>query len=472
MSRLKNRNKYLVFGLLVVAAVFIAAGNHSLPAARLSAPLVLDSIAPQLPDAPFDYTDIFIPGYIQQSTDSFNTPFLPLLNSITNAGAALGRVLFYEKRLSANRQISCGTCHEQALSFGAGTAGSPGFAGVVTPRNTMHINQLVFSPGTPIFWDGRVQTIQQQVIMPILHPDEMGLSEPEIIARVQEASYYPPLFEAAFGDSEVTVERVRSALVQFVASMVSFQSKFDEMQENGNLNVFTPAEQQGWLLFQQTCVLCHIEGHFGTDSLFNIGLEMEYPDPGLAGWTGNPAHHGAFKSPTLRNIAQAAPYMHDGRFATLEDVVEFYSNEIVAHPNNHIAEMLSFPLPFRGFRYSDEEKAALVAFMHTLTDTVLLTHPKWSDPFVPVTNTANHDPLDFHWNVFPNPAAHEVFVSWPVAVSSDVEVYLKNLNGQIMRQLHATGGSYRIPLTGLPAGVYALSLQSGKRQSVKLVVIK
>ncbi len=92
MSRLKNRNKYLVFGLLVVAAVFIAAGNHSLPAARLSAPLVLDSIAPQLPDAPFDYTDIFIPGYIQQSTDSFNTPFLPLLNSITNAGAALGRV--------------------------------------------------------------------------------------------------------------------------------------------------------------------------------------------------------------------------------------------------------------------------------------------------------------------------------------------------------------------------------------------
>ncbi len=164
--------------------------------------------------------------------------------------------------------------------------------------------------------------------------------------------------------------------------------------------------------------------------------------------------------------------MHDGRFATLEDVVEFYSNEIVAHPNNHIAEMLSFPLPFRGFRYSDEEKAALVACMHTLTDTVLLTHPKWSDPFVPVTNTANHDPLDFHWNVFPNPAAQEVFVSWPVAVSSDVEVYLKNLNGQIMRQLHATGGSYRIPLTGLPAGVYALSLQSGKRQSVKLVVIK
>lgn len=465
-------NRYSVFALLAAAAVFIAAGNDSLPAARLSAPPVVDSLMPQLPDVPFDYTDIFIPGYVQQSTDPFNTPFLPLLDSITNAGAALGRVLFYEKRLSANRQISCGTCHVQALSFGAGTAGSPGFAGVVTPRNTMHINQLIFSPGTPVFWDGRVQTIHQQVIMPILHPDEMGLSEPEIIARVQEAAYYPPLFEAAFGNSEVTIERVRSALVQFVASMVSFQTKFDQMQESGNLHVLTPIEQQGWLLFQQSCVLCHIEGHFGTDSLFNIGLEMEYPDPGLAGWTGNPAHHGAFKSPTLRNIAQAAPYMHDGRLATLEDVVNFYSDEVVAHPNNHMAEMLGLPLPFRGFRYSDEEKAALVAFMHTLTDTVLLTHPKWSDPFVPVSHVADAELSDFFWKVFPNPASHEVFVSWPTATYPSVEVRLKNMNGQTLRQFRAAGGSYRIPLTGLPAGVYALALQSGKRQSVKLVVVK
>lgn len=459
--------------MLAAAIVFIAAGNYSLPAARLSAPPALDSLMPLLPDIPFDYTDIFIPDYILQSTDPSNTPFLPLLDSITNAGAALGRVLFYEKRLSANRQISCGSCHAQALSFGAGTAGSPGFAGAVTPRNTMHINQLIFAPGTPVFWDGRVQTIHQQVIMPILHPDEMGLSEPEITARLQEASYYPPLFEAAFGDSEVTLERVRSALVQFVASMASFQTKFDQMLESGDLNVLTPVEQQGWLLFQQSCVLCHIEGHFGTDSLFNIGLEMEYADPGMAGWTGNPAHHGAFKSPTLRNIAHAAPYMHDGRFATLEDVINFYSDEVAAHPNNHMAEMLDLPLPFRGFRYSDQEKAALVAFMHTLTDTVLLTHPKWSDPFVPTTNANETTESEvFSWSMSPNPAAHEVRVSWPASIFPTVEIRLKNLNGQTMRQLRAVGGSHSIALEGLPAGVYVLVLHSGRLQSAQLLLVK
>jgi len=473
MSHSKNITRYSVFTLMTAAALCIAAGNYSLPSPYLSAPPVVDSLMPQLPDIPFDYTDIFIPNYVQQSTDPSNTPFLPLLDSITNAGAALGRVLFYEKRLSANRQISCGSCHAQSLSFGAGTSGSPGFAGVVTPRNTMHINQLVFSPGTAVFWDGRVQTIHQQVIMPILHPDEMGLSEPEIIARIQETAYYQPLFESAFGDAEVTLDRVRSALVQFVASMVSFQTKFDQMQESGNLNVLTPIAQQGWLLFQQSCVLCHIEGHFGTDSLFNIGLEMEYSDPGLAGWTGNPTDHGAFKSPTLRNIAHAAPYMHDGRFATLEDVVNFYSEEVVAHPNNHIAEMLSMPLPFRGFRYSDDEKAALVAFMHALTDTVLLTHPKWSDPFVPITNLVeSKNDEAFHWAVFPNPATHEILISWSDTAFPSAKIILKNLHGQVLQSHSANGGSHRIHLNGLPTGVYVLAMESGKRQAARLLVIK
>jgi cytochrome c peroxidase len=471
--KLSVMTKISITAILAAAIILLAAGRHPLPQTRLSAPLVTDSLAPQLPDIPFDYTDILIPNYVLQSTDPSNTPFLPLLDSITNAGAALGRVLFYEKRLSANRQISCGSCHAQALSFGAGTSGSPGFAGVVTPRNTMHINQLVFSPGAAVFWDGRVQTIHQQVIMPILHPDEMGLTEPEIVARIQETAYYEPLFEAAYGDTEVTLDRVRSALVQFVVSMVSFQTKFDQMQESGDLNALTPIEQQGWLLFQQSCVLCHIEGHFGTDSLFNIGLEMEYSDPGLAGWTGNPADHGAFKSPTLRNIAHAAPYMHDGRLATLEDVVNFYSDEVVAHPNNHIAEMLDLPLPFRGFRYSDDEKAALVAFMHALTDTVLLTHPKWSDPFVPITNLVEStDDEALQWVVSPNPATHEVLVSWSATAFPTAKISLKNLNGQVLQSYRANGGSHRIHLNGLPAGVYVLALHSGKRQATRLLLVK
>lgn len=458
--------------IAIVGFVWLAAGRYGVPEQAAPTPPPPDTIVLNLPDEAFDYENIIIPEYILQAIDTSNAPFLPLLDSITNAGATLGRVLFYEKRLSANEAISCGSCHVQSGSFGDGASFSPGFAGAPTSRNTMHINHLVFSPGSDIFWDGRIKTVHEQVIMPILHPDEMGLTAPEILSRLQEAGYYAPLFEAAFGDADISLPRVRSALVQFVASMAAFNSKFDQMQESGNVDVFSPIEQAGWVLFQESCVLCHIEGHFGTDSMFNIGLDLVYTDPGKAGWTGNPEDHGAFKSPTLRNIALAAPYMHDGRFATLEEVINFYSEEVQAHPNNNMAEMLGLSQPFRGFRYNDEQKAALLAFMHTLTDSILLTDPKWSDPFVTVTSTAQAPASPaMRLRISPNPAGYEALAEWDMLGKEPAKITLRSLNGQLVYRSAATGPSARIPLSGLPAGIYIVECKSGAmRHAARLVV--
>ena len=458
--------------MILWSILLFAAGRHHLHSSFEAVPPPQDSTALLLPETTYSYTPIVVPDYLIQSLDSVNSPFLTLLDSITNEGATLGRVLFYEKRLSFNQTVSCGSCHAQAYSFGAATAQSPGFSGVPTPRNSMQINHLAFSPGTPVFWDGRIQTLQDQVLMPIVHPDEMGLSDPEILNRIEDTPYYPALFEAAFGDTEVTLPRIRSALVQFVASMASFESRFDQMQESGDLNILSPIEQHGWILFQEACVLCHIEGHFGSDSLFNIGLDLEYSDPGMSGWSGNPAHHGAFKSPTLRNIAFTAPYMHDGRFNTLEEVVNFYSEEVQPHPNNHMGVMLDQPLPFRGFRYTPEEKEALIAFMHTLSDSTLLTDPKWSDPFSVISSVASHTgATDVHLKLFPNPASREVRVDCAFAVGTEAVIYLRDLYGRVVWQTRSSAKQVQIPLDGLPAGLYWVEWTEGPRQMTgKLVV--
>jgi cytochrome c peroxidase len=450
--------------------ILLTGARYQPPMAPLT-PLSQDSLMPVLPDQPFSYRIINIPAYLQQALDSANSPFLPLLDSITDAGASLGRVLFYDKKLSDNQTVSCASCHQQAFSFGAASAQSAGLNGVLTPRNSMHINHLAFSPGDPVFWDGRIQSIPDQVIMPILHPDEMGMNTDLLLSRLGQTAYYPPLFTAAFGDDQVTLPRIRSALVQFVLSMASFESQFDQMQESGNLNVFTELEQQGWILFQEACVACHIEGHFGTDSMFNIGLDMVYEDPGMAGWTGNAQHIGAFKSPTLRNIALSAPYMHDGRFLTLEEVVNFYSEEVAPHPNNYMATLLQLPQPFRGFRYDETEKAALVAFMHTLTDTAIVSHEKWSDPFL-LSSATSTWPKALQFKLFPNPVNDVIHLAWSSSQDTTTRIQVFTLSGIKMLEWTGMGGTdMQIPVSHFPRGAYLLVCkQDNDIQTSKFVI--
>jgi cytochrome c peroxidase len=315
----------------------------------------------------------------------------PAENPTTDSGAALGRVLFYDKRLSFNQKISCSSCHQQENGFSDPKKFSVGFEGGLTGRNSMGLSNARYYQRRHFFWDERVATLENQVLQPIQNAIEMGMTLPLLRARLAAESYYTNLFANAFGSVEVTDQRISRALAQFVRSIISTQSKFDAGIPVRFSN-FTAEENLGRQIFngqvgRATCVACH-----GTDNFVpgpninNNGLENPYIDKGLGGVTGLAQDEGKFKVPSLRNIELTAPYMHDGRFATLEHVVEFYNSGIVNHPN--LSPPLRVPSPpgmppgppLR-LNLTAAEKAALVAFLKTLTDPNLATNPKYTDPF-------------------------------------------------------------------------------------------
>jgi len=349
-----------------------------------------------LPGTPFNYASPALPP-------SFSVnPILgqdnqPATNLTTDAGAALGRVLFYDKRLSTNQTVSCSSCHLQANGFSDPRPFSVGFNGGLTGRNSMGLSNARWYQRLKFFWGERAATLEEQTLMPIQDSLEMGMTLTALTNRLAAEPFYTNLFAQTFGTPEITAERVSRALAQFVRSIVSVQSKYDVGVTMSFAN-FTAQENLGRQIFlgqgtfgHVTCARCHGTDNFvpifppGT-GIFNNGLENPYVDKGVGALTGQPQDEGLFKVPSLRNIELTAPYMHDGRFATLEQVVEFYDSGVVAHPN------LSGPLkvpPGNGaasgtpvrLNLTPQQKAALVAFMKTLTDPSLATDPKLSDPF-------------------------------------------------------------------------------------------
>ncbi len=310
---------------------------------------------------------------------------MPANNITTDAGATLGRVLFYDKRLSTNQAISCSSCHQQQHGFSDPKRFSHGFDGGLTGRNSMGLSNARWYLRRHFFWDERANALEDQVLQPIQNPVEMGMTLEALTNRLAAEPFYTNLFTATFGSPEVTSNRIARALAQFVRSIVSTRSKYDVGVTNNFAN-FSAEENLGRQIFfgqvgNATCAVCH-----GTDNFVpgpninNNGLENPYVDKGLGGVTGRPQDEGLFKVPSLRNIALTAPYMHDGRFATLEEVVEFYNSGVVAHPN--LSPPLRGPggLPLR-LNLSTVRKAALVAFLRTLTDTTIATDEKYSDPF-------------------------------------------------------------------------------------------
>lgn len=356
---------------------------------------------PVLPLSPYDYSSLNLPAHFTNNapgsplpTSITGTDNEPGDNPITDHGATLGRVLFYDKILSANGTVSCASCHQAENGFSDASVLSVGFAGGTTGRHSMTlINSRWYQRGR-FFWDERATTLEEQVLMPFQDEVEMGLTLQELDNLISQQSYYPDLFSNAFGDTIITTDRVSKALAQFVRSIVSFDSKYDtgRAQVNGpggNFPNFTAEENLGKQLFFQTipngggaCFGCHTTEAFisANPGPQNNGLDLTTTDSGAGGVFPNPIFDGRFKTSTLRNIELTAPYMHDGRFTTLEEVVEHYNSGIQAHPTLSPALTDDNGDPVQ-LNFTSTEKAALVAFLKTLTDNSIATEPKWSDPF-------------------------------------------------------------------------------------------
>jgi cytochrome c peroxidase len=340
-----------------------------------------------LPGVPFNYSPPLPPHYLAPPVR--NQDNTPTNNPVTNAGATLGRVLFYDKRLSTNGTVSCASCHQQQVGFSDPRKFSVGFAGGLTGRNSMGLNNARYYARGRFFWDERAATLEDQVLQPIQNAVEMGMTLPALVTRLAAEPFYTNLFTVAFGSPAVDTNRISQALAQFVRSMVSTRSKHDAGVGVGFTN-FTAQENLGRQIFlgqvgNATCAACHGTDAHTAPNINNNGLEFPYVDLGVGGITGRAQDNGLFKVPSLRNIELTAPYMHDGRFATLEEVVEFYNSGVVMNPN--LPPPLRAPpmpgqppAPLR-LNLTAAQKAALVAFLKTLTDTSLTTDVRFSDPF-------------------------------------------------------------------------------------------
>lgn len=316
-------------------------------------------------------------SFPEWATDASHVLMMPADNPLTEEGVALGRKLFYEKALSNDYSMSCATCHQQEFAFSdprvvsLGTDGSPG------RRNSMAIVNPAWDQF--FFWDGRAPSLEMQAFGPVANPVEMHNTWPEVVDRLAADPVYPLLFEHAFGSPGVDSMRVVKAIAQFERTFISFNSRFDRFEYGGDSTALTAQEQAGRNLFFDGahCNICHTAPFFSDNRMFNIGSTVGFGDLGQEEATGQHSDFGKFKNTTLRNIEVTAPYMHDGRFATLEEVVDFYADSIVSSPglDNHM-----FPFLNGGTPLDAADRAALVAFMKTLTDTEFLNNPAYSDP--------------------------------------------------------------------------------------------
>ena len=322
---------------------------------------------------------------------------------IDDAKATLGSVLFYDKQLSANNKVSCESCHKQALAFSDDVALSEGFNGQLTKRNSLPLastpnfessyngNGNAFFTGLQagFFWDERAHSIAEQSKMTLEDEIEMGVDIYELAGKLSEMPYYRILFEKAYGSPSATPDKITDALEVFINSFVSVSSPFDEGLDRhqtpfADFSNFSQQENLGKTLFNTHCNGCHASDFTGlVETVANNGLDIEYEDKGLGERTRLEFDNGRFKVPFLRNIALTGPYMHDGRFDTLEEVIDHYSEGIQDHPNLDIRLREGFnneASPTR-MNCSEEEKAALIAFLHTVTDDKFVQDERYADPF-------------------------------------------------------------------------------------------
>lgn len=321
--------------------------------------------------------------------DGLPTPVIPDDNPLTKNGVALGRKLFYETRLSSDGSISCSSCHLQENAFSDTNRFSSGVNGLNGTRQSMAIFNMAWN-NNEFFWDGRAHLLRDQTLMPIEDPLEMAETLANVIKKLKKDPDYVQEFEVVFGSSGINAFNISLALEQFLHSIVSNNSRYDQYLRN-EISL-SPSELAGRELFFRSynpdspstpfanCSQCHSGPNFENDSYMNNGLdfEMDITDLGRAKVTNSIYDIGKFKVPTLRNIALTPPYMHDGRFSTLEETINHYSEGIKASPT---ASPTLLSVAQLGPLLNEQQKVDLIAFLHTLTDNKLITDPKYSDPF-------------------------------------------------------------------------------------------
>jgi cytochrome c peroxidase len=311
----------------------------------------------------------------------------------TNAGAALGRVLFHDKRLSITNTVACASCHLREHGFASPNRFDVGGPGVPLTRNSMALANARYNIHLGWFWDMRAGSIQEAARQAITKTEELGNTLPYLEEKLRGTAFYAPLFQAAFGSTDITSERVLRALEEYVQSLISYRSRFDEAcspMDNSPIDcsqVFTAQEMRGKDLFEGgggvsiQCNLCHAHAAAANEGHANNGIDTVITDPGILNVALNgDGRIGKFRAASLRNIALTAPYMHDGRFATLRDVINHYDHGIKDSVDLDFALRDQFGAA-RKMNLSEEDKDALEAFLHTLTDDAMIADPKFSDPF-------------------------------------------------------------------------------------------
>ena len=374
--------------------------------------------------------NVLSPKSVDITMYEFNKPQASFLTGLgapqskfNNGIATLGKVLFYDRNLSSTYTVSCGSCHKQANAFADNNRFSEGINGQLSTRNSMALANVSnfkmhysnFDGKAPsLLWDGRASSVTQQAPLALLNPHEMGMEWKDIVERVSALPYYKPLFAQGYGDTEVTEARILDAFSEFVGAIRCQNSKLDIALENvnGDINAssteikfdilhnsysgisdtiggdttvvplkdFTVQELRGRDIFSANCTKCHSPVR-NFQEVFEAcnGLDLNYSDNGKGILTSKATDMGVFKSPSLRNIALSAPYMHDGRFATLEAVIDFYSDDIKPHANLH--PLLRKPDGSTKMNFTPQEKKDLLAFLQTMTASDIGHDKIFSDPF-------------------------------------------------------------------------------------------
>ncbi|MDB4286190.1 cytochrome-c peroxidase [bacterium] len=329
---------------------------------------------PEPPPGPPDYNPT---PYEIDLPFRFPVMEIPADNPMTDEGIVLGRRLFYDPILSGDSTQSCASCHQQKFAFTDPDRFSTGIDGLQGDRNAMAIINIGWMED--LFWEGRAKGVEAQALEPIENPIEMHETWENAVLKLINHPTYPGLFTKAFGTDEITADLTVKAIAQFERTLISGNSSYDKFLQN--IEGLSQSEFNGRAIFfteRGDCFHCH-GGILFTDQLFhNNGLAANPIDIGLEAITSDPLDRGKFKTPTLRNIALTAPFMHDGRFVTLEEVVDFYSEGLQF--SNSIDPLMK-NVNQGGLRLTPQEKQDLLAFLHTLTDSTFVNNPEFASPF-------------------------------------------------------------------------------------------